>query len=154
MSTATTKDRSSIWRRNASYSLLRPSTRKSSPPRKLTTTSNTEKGRGGEADAAAYLEQHGYRILQKNFRTPQGEVDIVAVQDDSVVFIEVKTWDRVPYEEVGLALSSRRRRRLRTASLEYLRRYPVFRSYARRFELLFMSSAGQCVRHVDVAVGK
>jgi putative endonuclease len=47
-------------------------------------------GREGEAAAEAYLKKRGYRIIEKNFRCKLGEIDIIAEQDGTVVFIEVK----------------------------------------------------------------
>ena len=48
-------------------------------------------GRRGEALAAAYLEGAGYEIVDRNWRCPQGEIDIVAQRDGVLVFAEVKT---------------------------------------------------------------
>ena len=48
-------------------------------------------GRWGENQAAVYLEGRGYAILERNFRTPYGEIDLVARKQNSVVFVEVKT---------------------------------------------------------------
>ncbi|UVI34872.1 YraN family protein [Brevibacterium spongiae] len=48
-------------------------------------------GDRGEDLAAAYLEQAGLRILERNFRAPRGELDIIARDGDIAVFVEVKT---------------------------------------------------------------
>ncbi len=48
-------------------------------------------GQQGEDRAAAFLAERGYHILAKNVRTRYGELDIVARQGDTVVFVEVKT---------------------------------------------------------------
>ncbi len=50
-----------------------------------------ELGKRGETAAEAFLKKKGYRILAKNFRTPAGEIDIVAEHGKMVVFVEVKT---------------------------------------------------------------
>ena len=47
-------------------------------------------GRWGEQAAAEYLEKQGYIILERNFRTAHGEVDIIARQENVRVFVEVK----------------------------------------------------------------
>lgn len=52
---------------------------------------NIKIGKWGEQVAAEYLEKRGYRILEKNTRTPYGEIDIVAALEDLTVFVEVKT---------------------------------------------------------------
>ena len=48
-------------------------------------------GTAGEDAACLELEQLGYRIIERNYRSRFGEIDIVAVDDDTVVFVEVKT---------------------------------------------------------------
>ncbi len=47
-------------------------------------------GREGESAAIAFLKKKGYRILEKNFRSKVGEIDIIAEQAGVIVFIEVK----------------------------------------------------------------
>jgi len=47
-------------------------------------------GRWGENVAAAYLERHGYAIVDRNARTPYGEIDLVARREDMLIFVEVK----------------------------------------------------------------
>ena len=47
-------------------------------------------GRWGEDVAARYLEERGYRVLQRNLRTPYGEIDLVAQLGGTTVFVEVK----------------------------------------------------------------
>lgn len=50
-----------------------------------------ELGRRGEQLAAAFLESEGVQIIDRNWRCPQGEIDLVALDGDDIVFIEVKT---------------------------------------------------------------
>ncbi|MFW6113772.1 MAG: YraN family protein [Actinomycetota bacterium] len=52
---------------------------------------NKELGREGERMASAYLKKQGYRILERNYRSPYGELDIIARKGDLLVFCEVKT---------------------------------------------------------------
>jgi len=49
-----------------------------------------ELGKEGEAIAARFLEQRGYRILARRFRTRLGEIDLVALAGETLVFVEVK----------------------------------------------------------------
>ena len=45
----------------------------------------------GERIAADYLEKQGYRVRERNFRTREGEIDIIAEKDDFLIFVEVRT---------------------------------------------------------------
>lgn len=53
--------------------------------------STTELGRKGEEAAAAYLERTGMTVVERNWSCKGGEVDIVALDGESIVFVEVKT---------------------------------------------------------------
>lgn len=51
---------------------------------------STETGKKAEAAARVYLEMRGYRILEQNWRRPQAEVDIIAMKDGVIYFVEVR----------------------------------------------------------------
>lgn len=52
---------------------------------------NQTVGQWGEETGAKYLSEHGYEIIARNTRTPYGEIDIIARQGDTTIFVEVKT---------------------------------------------------------------
>jgi len=52
---------------------------------------NQRIGKWGEDTVAAYLTERGYEIITRNARTPYGEIDIIARQDDMYILVEVKT---------------------------------------------------------------
>lgn len=52
---------------------------------------NQIRGRKGEEEAIKYLQNEGYKIIEKNFICKQGEIDIIALKDEEIIFIEVKT---------------------------------------------------------------
>lgn len=66
---------------------------------------HNELGRLGEDKAVLYLEEKGYKILQRNYRFGRAEVDIIAKLGDTIVFLEVKTRSSYvfgfPEESVG-----------------------------------------------------
>lgn len=81
-------------------------------------------GRRGEALAARYLEQQGYRILARNARTPYGELDLVALQGDEVVFVEVKARTTLAFGWPEEAITPAKAQRLAQAALTWLAEHP------------------------------
>jgi putative endonuclease len=73
-----------------------------------------ELGRRGEDLAARYLQRHGYRVRERNWRCAQGEIDIIAERDGQVMIVEVKTRSSTayghPFEAITAAKAARLRR--------------------------------------------
>lgn len=78
------------------------------------------KGQQAEQIAAFYLRLKGYKILENRFKTPGGEIDLVASKGKTLVAIEVKR--RATLEEASMALTSFQQQRIQRALLYYLRR--------------------------------
>lgn len=70
-------------------------------------------GRRGEDLAADYLTRHGYRLLERNWRCKQGEIDVIAVHRGETVFVEVKTRTSTAYGHPFEAITARKLARLR-----------------------------------------
>ena len=92
-------------------------------------------GKKGEEYAVNFLRGRGYQIEAVNFRTPCGEIDIVARDKSALVFIEVKTRTNktygMPYEAVRL----RKQAKIRRTALAYLGARP-FRGGIIRFDVI------------------
>lgn len=71
-----------------------------------------ELGRAGEARAADYLEERGFRILARNWRGVRGEVDIIADDGEDIVIVEVKARSDVRFGHPLEAIDARKRARL------------------------------------------
>lgn len=97
-------------------------------------------GRFGEERAAAYLRGVGLEILARNVRTAQGEIDLVALDGDTVVFVEVKSRRRTSGLE---AVDPRKQRRLSRLALAFLARAGWLDRPA-RFDVVAVDSAGAC----------
>jgi len=70
--------------------------------------SKTSSGRFWEKTAKAFLAQKGYKILEQNYRTNFGEVDLIATEEDCLVFIEVKARSSRTYGTAEEAVSERK----------------------------------------------
>ena len=86
---------------------------------------STGAGRGGEDVAAAYLEALGYRILKRNVRGPGGEIDLVARDGETLVFIEVKAREGNRFGSPLAAIDARKRARIRTLAEDFLQFLPA-----------------------------
>ncbi len=75
--------------------------------------STSSKGRRGEDAAAAFLERHGYRILARNYRTPDGEADLICLEAGFLVIVEVKRRDRRTFGSALAAVDCRKQTKLR-----------------------------------------
>jgi putative endonuclease len=77
-------------------------------------------GRQGEKAAAEYLQAAGFRILDRNWRCAEGELDIVAAHGRSLVVCEVKTRSGERYGSPLEAITREKRRRLRRLAVSWL----------------------------------
>ena len=77
-------------------------------------------GRKGEDHAVAYLEEAGLTILDRNWRCPVGELDIVAAEGHHLVVVEVKTRSSMAFGSPVEAISPRKVRRLRQTAVRWL----------------------------------
>jgi putative endonuclease len=80
-------------------------------------------GRRAEDRAAEALSELGYRILARNFRAGGGEIDIIAGEADTIVFVEVKARSSRAYGSAIAAVDARKRARLLAAAEEFLQFY-------------------------------
>ena len=88
-------------------------------------------GQRGEKAAARYLRRQGYRVLARNIRSKLGELDLVVLDGQTIVFVEVKTRAN---HEAGLpveAIDSDKQRRLTRLALHYLQRHRLLEQSAR-----------------------
>jgi len=90
-------------------------------------------GRIGEDMAHRYLRRHGCTIVARNYRTRSGsgEIDIVAWQGPTLVFVEVKTRQSAEFGAPERAVDTEKQRRLQAAARDYIRRSAIAREHAR-----------------------
>lgn len=79
-------------------------------------------GRYGEELARVYLEDKGYKILNQNWVYGRAEIDLIALYDGKIIFVEVKTRSSVDYGEPEDFVSWKKEKQLEFASLEYIER--------------------------------
>ncbi len=82
--------------------------------------SNQKFGALGEKLAADYLKKSKYKILEKNYKTKLGEIDIIAQKDDTIVFVEVKSRSADPFLRGQYAVDKRKQFHIMRTAAYYL----------------------------------
>ena len=77
-------------------------------------------GRVGEEKAAEFLTKKGYKILKTNYKTHVGEIDVIAEDNKTIVFVEVKTRSGDSYGEPCEAVDFRKQEKYVKVATEYL----------------------------------
>ena len=94
-------------------------------------------GLSAESRAAAFLIAKGYRILARRFRTPHGEIDIVARRRNLLAFIEVKA--RASLDDAAYAVTARQQARIIAAAQAWLMAHPEHAEFEFRFDAMLIA---------------
>ena len=105
-------------------------------------TRRQQLGEAGEALAARLLRQRGYKIIETNYRNSLGEIDLIARDGNTLVFVEVKARQGLHFGNPKWAVTPRKQRKLSMVALYYLKQSGQSQSKA-RFDVVAIQSAGQ-----------
>lgn len=94
-------------------------------------------GLSAESRAAALLIAKGYRILSRRFRTPHGEIDLIARRRNTVVFVEVKARDTL--DDAAYAVTPRQQQRIIAAAQIWLMAHDECAGYDLRFDAMLVA---------------
>ena len=97
---------------------------------------------GGDAEEAAarFLARHGLRIVARNFRTRLGEIDLVACDGDTLVFVEVRQRASAAFGGAAVSIGARKQQRIAAAAAQYLAR--LAQEPACRFDVVTLDDRG------------
>lgn len=115
------------------------------------------RGDRGEEAAARYLKSQGYEIIERNWRCKEGEADIIAVDEDEIVFVEVKTRSNDGSGLPEEAVTRNKRRRYEGVALSYISENSWIRAAAVRFDVVSITLIGEdraFLRHHRNAFGR
>ncbi|WP_208990960.1 YraN family protein [Pseudovibrio sp. Tun.PSC04-5.I4] len=99
------------------------------------------KGLTAELKAEMLLRQAGWQILERRYKTRQGEIDLIAEQDQTIVFVEVKA--RRCVEEGLLAITPRSQRRIANAAREWVSLHDDVVGKTLRFDAVILPKCGE-----------
>jgi putative endonuclease len=107
-------------------------------------TTTKARGDAGEDEALAFLQAHGLRLLQRNYRTPGrggGEIDLIMqASDGTVVFVEVRKRSRSDFGGAAATIGHVKQRRIVFAARHYLRSWRQLPPT--RFDVVALEAAG------------
>ena len=109
-------------------------------------------GNEGENRAAAYLLSKGFEIIERNWRTKGGEIDIIAYKNDVLVFVEVKTLPNGTLDMIQRELNNQKRQRILKTSKRFLLNHRQYSNSYIRFDVIVIDMPGlEPVYHIENA---
>ncbi len=100
-----------------------------------------EFGKKSESVAVRYLKKNGYKILMQNYRTKLGEIDIIAKDKDTIVFVEVKARRSSYYGNPKWGVTLKKQKKISMVALCYLKSIKQSRTKA-RFDVVAVNAGG------------
>ena len=107
-------------------------------------------GDAGEDLVARWYVDAGYRVLDRNWRCREGELDVIVSRDSILVFCEVKTRRSTAFGTPAEAVTFTKQRRLRTLAMRWLDAHPGARARTLRFDVASVLVAQGAVPFVEV----
>jgi putative endonuclease len=115
------------------------------------TDSRKELGNAGERTAEKHLVSRGYSILARNFRSRQGELDLIARKDGVIVFAEVKTRNNGQFESAAESITETKKQKLELMAETFLQDYSEEYESCRFDALIVLPGDGKKTRieHIE-----
>jgi len=107
------------------------------------------RGKKGEDRAAQAIAEAGMGIIARNFRCQAGEIDIVALDGDTLVFAEVKAWSAYGIENLAYSVNPKKQRRIIETAKYFLSINRQYYGRAIRFDVVFVGK--ETVTHLASA---
>lgn len=101
-------------------------------------------GSFGEERAVNFLTRIGFSILRKNYRTPSGEIDIIAQDGDTIVFVEVKTRRSLTFGRPEESVDECKRQQIKKVAQQFISQYQLFH-FNCRFDIITIYDEGKSV---------
>ncbi|MDA8169261.1 MAG: YraN family protein [Nitrospiraceae bacterium] len=105
-----------------------------------------ELGSRAEDRAADFLRKRGLKILHRNYRLRQAEIDIIAQDGPAIVFVEVKARRGSSFGSPSEAVDSRKQKKIREAALHYLATHKASEDAPARFDVIAIGPEG--IEHI------
>lgn len=97
---------------------------------------NPKLGKWAEQQALLLLQQHGFELIQANYHSRYGEIDLIVKRDMELVFVEVKARASTNYAQAIETISLSKQRKLLKTTLHFLQNYEDFQQCFCRFDVI------------------
>jgi len=114
---------------------------------------SSTRGREAEARAWQYLQSRGLRLLQRNYRSRRGEIDLVLQDRDSVVFVEVRYRRGSRFGSGAESVDRRKQSKLIACAQHYLQTNPKIARQPCRFDVVSVGDSGKSIEWIRNAFG-
>lgn len=99
----------------------------------------------GEQYAVDFLKDRGYKIIERNFKCKQGEIDIIMQDETELVFVEVKTRTNLKYGRPIESINNFKKKHIYLASKNFLYKYNLNRNFIRFDAIEIYLSYNKCI---------
>ncbi len=107
-------------------------------------------GAAGEAWVAQHLEKQGWQILARRWRSREAEVDLIAQQHQTLIFVEVKTRQAGNWDADGrAAVSARKQRQIALGAAQFLAQHPNYSHHTCRFDVAIVGFQADAFRLLE-----
>ncbi len=106
-----------------------------------------KRGSGGEDLAVIYLETHGYRVLDRNYTTSVGEVDIFVTDEKTLIAVEVKSRLSLEYGTPAEAVGHEKIKKISQVTSQYIKQFRLF-GVPVRFDVVEVYLQDRTVNHI------
>lgn len=104
----------------------------------MSKTKKQSLGARGEELAEAYLKKEGYKIVSRNFRYGYGEIDLIAIKDEILIFMEVKSYQAKPLDLPEYRINKIKRKKMIETAYGFLEQNPQYEQFNRQFDVLLV----------------
>ena len=108
-------------------------------------------GRAGEDRAQEVYEKMGFRVVARNYRVRSGEIDLIVVKSEALVFVEVKTRSRRGPVDAAFFVDRRKQERIRKAAGHFLLTHPEYQGHDCRFDVVCFVLEENSTRRIENA---
>lgn len=109
-------------------------------------------GNAGEQEAFLYLKKQGYDIIERNWRTNAGEIDIICTKADVLVFVEVKNLPHATPDMLSKVLGEQKRNHILKTAKRFLLNHRQYSNNYVRFDVIVLGMQGlPSVYHIENA---